>query len=194
MVSDKEEQYIWDYFDAERFRDIDIMISCGDLKPEYLSFLVTLIKAPLFFVHGNHDKRYEQQPPEGCVSIDGKLINYMGLRILGLGGSYHYNDSKHQYTEKQMKRRIAKLAFKLWINRGFDILVAHAPAFGICDGDDICHRGFKSFLTLIEKYKPKYFIHGHMHMNYKNNKRVNIKGSTKIINAYGYYILDTEKE
>ncbi len=38
VVSDEGNSYIWDYFDKNRFEDIDLMISCGDLKAEYLSF------------------------------------------------------------------------------------------------------------------------------------------------------------
>src|SRR5689334_4887309 len=103
LVSDKEDKYIWDHFDPERFKDIDFIISCGDLKAEYLSFLVTMVNKPLFYVPGNHDKRYDVNPPEGCISLDGKYIEHMGLRIVGLGGSMCYNNGPHQYTEKEMK-------------------------------------------------------------------------------------------
>mgnify|MGYP003589928064 CR=1 FL=1 len=47
VLSDHESEYIWDFFDAKAFAGVDVMISCGDLKPEYLSFLVTMIPAPL---------------------------------------------------------------------------------------------------------------------------------------------------
>ena len=71
VVSDIESKFIWDHFDPERFRDVKMMISCGDLSARYLSFLVTMIPCPLFYVPGNHDKKYEKEPPEGCVNIDG---------------------------------------------------------------------------------------------------------------------------
>ena len=45
LLSDTESKYIWDHFDAERFEDIELVISCGDLKSEYLSFIATMIKA-----------------------------------------------------------------------------------------------------------------------------------------------------
>ena len=190
LVSDREEPYIWDHFDRERFADIGMIISCGDLKAEYLSFLVTMIKAPLFYVPGNHNGSYAQNPPEGCVSIDGKLVIYEGIRLLGFGGSHFYNGNEYQYTKKQMEKRISRLRRVLRKYKGFDILVSHAPAFGLGDGDDLCHRGFESFRYLLDKYSPKYYIHGHQHLNYGLKPRVTKYGNTTIINAYGYYILD----
>ncbi len=70
VVSDHESEYIWDYFDASVFKGVDVIVSCGDLKAEYLSFLVTMIPAPLLYVRGNHDGRYEQNPPEGCIDLE----------------------------------------------------------------------------------------------------------------------------
>ena len=190
LVGDKEDPYIWDYFDRERFKDIDLIISCGDLKPQYLSFLVTLIKAPLFYVHGNHDRSYLQKPPEGCDSIDEQLIEYKGVRFLGLGGSQFYNNRLFQYTEQEMKKRIRKLRYQLWKKKGFDMLVTHAPALNICDGKDRCHKGFKSFVQLMDKYSPKYMVHGHQHLSYNIQPRIIKYRSTTIINAYKYYIFD----
>ena len=190
LVSDHEESYIWDYFDRERFKDVELIISCGDLKAEYLSFLVTLIKAPLLYVPGNHDGRYLKTPPEGCVSIHKELITYKGIRILGIGGSYCYNDGEYQYTEAQMKRMLLKITPKIWWNKGMDIIVSHAPAYQLGDGMDQAHRGFEAFRDLLEKYSPKFLVHGHQHLNYGNTQRLSEYKNTKIINACGYYIFD----
>lgn len=190
LVSDNESNYIWDYFNPEKFKDIDLIISCGDLKASYLSFLVTMIHAPLFYIHGNHDGNYLKTPPEGCECIDNNLIEYKGIRILGLGGSYRYNTGHFQYTENEMEKRIKKLKTKLWWKNGFDILVTHAPAYTLGDGEDTCHKGFECFKGLLDKYSPKYYFHGHQHLNYKPGPRIiNYKNST-IINAYEYYILE----
>ena len=92
LVSDVESKSLWDNYTPEKLKDVEIIISCGDLKAEYLSFLVTMTKARLFYVHGNHDEDYLRNPPEGCDCIDDMLINYNGIRILGLGGSIKYKD------------------------------------------------------------------------------------------------------
>ncbi|GMK38080.1 serine/threonine protein phosphatase [Paenibacillus sp. CCS19] len=190
VISDEESNYIWDYFDPNRFKDVDIIISCGDLKSEYLSFLVSMINAPLLYVHGNHDTKYQTSPPEGCECIEDKLVLYKGLRIMGLGGSYRYSPGDHQYSERQMRRRISKLRYKLWRNKGVDIVVTHAPVYKIGDGEDLCHRGFECFVELINKYEPRYLFHGHQHLNYGRNVRIHNLNDTQIINAFGYYLIE----
>lgn len=191
FLADEESKVYWDYFKKEQFEGIDLIISCGDLKPEYLTFLATMVSVPLLYVHGNHDDKYDKRPPEGCICIEDRIYNFNGIRILGLGGSYRYKDGVNQYTEQQMARRIAKLKLKLTINRGFDILVTHSPAYGFHDGEDQCHRGFDSFNRLINTYHPKYFVHGHVHMNYgRQFPRVDEIGDTQVINAFEKYILE----
>lgn len=195
LISDEESSYFWDYYRPEKLKDIDLIISCGDLKSEYLSFLVTMARAPLMYVYGNHDAIYSVRPPEGCDCIDGRIVRYKGLRIMGLGGSIRYSGGEHQYTEKQMKRRILRMLPQIWWNRGFDILVTHSPIRGCGDEDTYAHRGFECFRPLLDKCKPKYMFHGHVHLRYlTDRKRVQRYGDTTVINASGYYILDIPEE
>ena len=74
LIADTESPYFWDYFSRSKMDGIDLILSCGDLKAEYLTFLVTMGHAPLLYVHGNHDGGYEQRPPEGCDCLDDKLV------------------------------------------------------------------------------------------------------------------------
>ena len=191
IFADQESKLLYEYYDPEQMKDIDLIISCGDLKPEYLSFLATMVPVPLLYVHGNHDDKYKRRPPEGCICIENRIYIHNGVRILGLGGSYRYKTGDNQYTEVQMARRISKMRFKIKRNHGFDILVTHSPAYGFHDGEDQCHRGFDSFNHLIETYHPKYFVHGHVHMNYgRQFPRVDEIGETQVINAFERYILE----
>ena len=86
LLSDEESKSIWDFFRKEDYEDIDLVISCGDLKPEYLSFVATMIPVPLLYVHGNHDDKYDSKPPEGCTCIEDQIFEFQGVRIIGLGG------------------------------------------------------------------------------------------------------------
>lgn len=191
LVADEEDKSLWDYYTKDKTAGTDFILSAGDLKSEYLSFLVTMVNRPVFFVPGNHDEEYQKMPPEGCDLIDGKLIEYNGIRIMGLGGSYKYNGGPFQYTERQMKTRINKLRPKINKAKGVDIIVAHAPICGYGDGKDLAHRGFECFLPLIEKYQPKYFIHGHVHQRYGYDFQREFKiGETTVINASGKYFLE----
>ena len=190
LISDQESAALWDYYQPGRLNGIDLIISCGDLKPEYLRFLVTMGRAPVLYVHGNHDGSYEENPPEGCDCIEDDLVTVNGLRILGLGGSCLYNGGPYQYTERQMAWRIFRLWWKIKRAGGVDIVVTHAPPRGYGDGDDPAHRGFECLLRLIDQYRPRYFVHGHVHLNYNRNPRIFHRGETTISNAYGKYILE----
>ena len=184
-ISDTESKALWDHYNSNKITDTDLILSCGDLHPHYLSFLVSCSNLPLLYVHGNHDDSYDHTPPEGCICIDDRIYVHDGIRILGLGGCNPYKPGKYMYTEKQMQRRIARLKRQIIYHRGFDILLTHAPAFGLGDGDDLTHQGYRAFLPFLEQYKPKYMVHGHMHLQYDRSlQRITQYQDTQIINAY----------
>ena len=190
-LADEECAALWDYYTPGKLKDYDLIISCGDLKASYLSFIVTMARVPVLYVHGNHDTDYARRPPEGCDCIEDQLIVYKGLRILGLGGCPRYRPADHQYTEAQMRKRIRRLRWKLWRHKGVDIVVTHAPPMGVGDLDDPAHRGFEAFLELMDKYKPRYLLHGHVHLRYGMDKtRVREYADTQVINVCERYVLD----
>ncbi|MBP3241779.1 MAG: metallophosphoesterase family protein [Oribacterium sp.] len=194
LIADEEDKALYDYYDESKLRDVDLIISAGDLSSRYLEFLVTVGHAPVIYVPGNHDTYYETDPPLGCDCADDRIIDYHGLRILGLGGSMKYKDGAYMYTERDMEKRIDRLRGSIKLHNGFDILLTHAPAKGYGDMDDLPHRGFRCFNELMEKYHPKYMIHGHVHKTYGEFTRVRTHTSgTTIINAYGKYNLDLKK-
>ncbi len=193
ILADHEEPAVWDYFNPRKTEGVDLIISCGDLDPDYLEFLATMVNKPLIYVRGNHDGVYDIREPLGCDIIEDKVYNYRGLRILGLGGSYKYRSGKDMYTEKEMRKRIRKLKGQLLFTKGFDILVTHAPCAGYGDLEDLPHRGFECFNDLLMEYKPKFMFHGHVHMEYGNFQRERSHPSgTRIINGYGYVIMEID--
>ena len=100
-----------------------------------------------------------------------------------------------QWSWREMLRRVKKLRFKLWRRKGFDILLAHSPAYQLGDSDDLAHTGFQVFNDLIDKYRPKALVHGHVHQSYTHDfKRYRQRGDTVAINAFGYYIWDVDFE
>jgi predicted phosphodiesterase len=190
-IADEESAYLWDANAAQKLKDYDLILSCGDLKPDYLSFLVTVAKCPVLYVHGNHDGNYQRRPPEGCDCIEDKLVVYNGVRILGLGGSMRYRPGPHQYTDRQMRRRIQKLRLTLWRAGGVDIVVTHAPPREIGDGEDLAHRGFEALRELLDKYQPQYLLHGHVHLSYgADTTRLRQYGDTGVINVSDRYVLE----
>jgi Icc-related predicted phosphoesterase len=195
LLADTEDPALWDYYSPDRVKGFDLILAAGDLKAEYLTFLVTMSNLPVFYVHGNHNAAYDHFPPEGCECIDDRLVTFHGLRILGLGGSALYSGEPYQYTEREMRRRIARLRFAVRKARGVDIVLTHCPPKGYGDADDYAHRGFEAFLPMLDRWKPKALVHGHVHMTYGDIKRELPYGETRIINAYQRYTLeiDTDK-
>ncbi len=190
-ISDDECPALWDYYIPGRLDGIDLIISCGDLKSDYLSFLVTMARCPVLYVPGNHDTRYDTRPPEGCDPIDGHLVVFNGVRIMGLGGCRKYHPGPHQYTDSQMRRRIRKLRFPLWRTKGVDIVVTHAAPAGLGDAEDPAHRGFDAFRALMDKYRPSHLLHGHVHITYGHDtpREIDYNGTT-VVNAYERYIFE----
>ena len=193
-VSDEESKYLWDYFQKEKVEGIELILSSGDLDPDYLSFLATVCSVPVLYVRGNHDDKYAYKAPEGCICIENKVYVYKGIRILGLGGSMRYSKGVNQYTEKEMQQRVKKVKWKIKKNKGIDILLTHSPAYGINDGKDLPHRGFEAFYDILNQYEPHFFVHGHMHMNYGREYKRHVQyGKTNIINAYERYVFEYNK-
>ena len=190
-LADEELMEYWDYYVPGRLKEYDLILSAGDLKAAYLSFVVTMARAPVMYVPGNHDTGYAVTEPEGCDCIDAQIVEYRGLRILGLGGCRKYRPGDHQYTEKEMRHRIRKLRWKIAKYGGVDIVVTHAPPEGVGDSEDIAHRGFGSFLELMERYQPRYLLHGHVHANYSRHlERVRTLGETTLVNCCERYFLE----
>lgn len=190
-VADEECMSLWDNYVPGRLKEYDLILSSGDLHAAYLSFLVTMARCPVMYVHGNHDIGYAVTEPEGCDCIDAEIVEYRGLRILGLGGCMWYRPSAHQYTEQEMRKRIRKLRWQIAKYGGVDVVVTHAPPKGVGDGDDRAHQGFGCFLELIDTYRPKYLLHGHVHLNYgMDQTREREYHGTKVINVCEKFALD----
>ena len=190
-ISDFIEPSLYDRFEAEQFANVDLILSCGDLSPEYLIRLAESLHAPLLYVCGNHDIRFGSKAPYGCTNINARIVKIQGYNILGLEGSRWYNGGRYQYTNRQMWKAILFLLPRIWRHGGIDIIITHAPPRYIHDKEDRCHKGFKSFPWLINRYSPRYFIHGHVHRNFASpDQRVTQINQTRVVNTCGHYVFE----
>lgn len=192
VVSDQESKYLWDYFDKKNFPGIEVIISCGDLKANYLSFLTTMLSAPLLYVPGNHDGNYLRQPPEGCDDLTEKIHTIKGIRFLGMGGANSMSPKAFHYSEREVAKQVIKRMPEICSQGGFDVLVTHAPAAGLGDGEDSFHKGFLAYRALLTQFEPAFHLHGHQHMNYGGAKRELLHGKTRVLNGFGYRVVDLE--
>jgi len=189
-VADTESPFIWDYFDRSLFRGVDLILSCGDLKPSYLSFLTTMVSAPLFYVHGNHDGKMISNPPEGCINLEERMQVMKGVRFIGFGGCNSTSPKPFHYSDQEAARQVTRRMQEISFYGGFDVLVTHAPARGLGDGEDSFHKGFQAYRVLLDLFRPAWHFHGHQHLTYASRKRSIQYGETQIYNAYGYSLLD----
>ncbi|MBR6095090.1 MAG: metallophosphoesterase family protein [Lachnospiraceae bacterium] len=189
-ISDVESKALWDYYNPDRVKGIDVIVSCGDVRAEYLEFLVTMTGLPVLYVPGNHDSQYVKRPPEGCINIDGKVFTLDGVRFVGFGGSRKYSNGKYMYTEDQMRTKICKVKPKIIKNGGVDILVTHAACMDFGDMEDYAHRGFACFNEFLERVKPPVMLHGHVHASYRHSnfkREMQHPTGTNVINCYEKY-------
>lgn len=214
-VADEVDLIVYSSSIKERFGDIDLILSAGDLPNEYLGFITSMLNKPLLSVAGNHDPDdahprspfapidYAEMCGTRCCGSVGRLSfsigRESGVSVLGIPGSMCYNNGRNQYSDRAMSLRILRLLPRLLVRkllkgRAVDIILAHAPPKDIHDAEDPCHKGFSSFRWLIKLASPVYFIHGHVHLYDLRELREYQFGSTKIVNVYGHKVLELTME
>jgi len=212
-ISDQIDPQVYSPAIKERFSDVDLILSAGDLPLDYLDFIISSLNKPLFFVFGNHHieelKRYkrhwdipftiDEKDYYGCgaVYLGTKVMAEGNFIVAGLGGSMRYNNGSNQFTDFQMFIEITKIIPRLLWNRLFhgrflDILLTHAPPKGIHDKNDKCHWGFKTFLWFMKAFKPRYLVHGHIHLYDLCDVRCTKWENTMVVNAYSHYVINLE--
>lgn len=204
-VSDKVLPSLYDAHVKQRYPDLDLLIGCGDLPFYYLDFLVSALDTRMVYVRGNHDGGPQFQTDYGQISgvrggedIHARCVQECGLLFAGLEGSMRYKpNAPCMYTEREMSLQVMRLLPRLLLNRVrygrmLDILVTHSPPFGIHDADDLPHTGFKIFRTLMRLTRPRYLLHGHIHLYRNNIQRITQFHQTTVINVYPSYLLELQ--
>ncbi|RPJ52263.1 MAG: metallophosphoesterase [Chloroflexi bacterium] len=201
-VSDVEVDMIYSPLITQRFKDVDLVIGCGDLPYYYLEYIISMLNRPLYYVRGNHAPRFKEEgtggertAPWGGIDLHRKVSrDSSGLLMAGIEGSVNYNNGRYQYSQSEMWGMIFLMVPRLLLNRIFfgrylDIFVTHAPPWRIHDKEDLPHHGIKAFRWLIETFKPTYALHGHIHIYAQYDITETTHGSTRVINTYGYKTL-----
>ena len=87
---------------------------------------------------------------------------------------------------------LAKLCSALHLKRVTAPLFVD-PALGLNDGPDRAHEGFEAFTKLLDQYRPGYFVHGHVHLNYGAQvPRTCTYGATQVVNAYERFSFEAQ--
>jgi len=205
FVSDKVVEHIYSPIIANRYNDVELVVGCGDLPYYYLEFIQSILNVSLFYVHGNHDPEQEYLSdgsvitgPMGGINLHCRTFKEKKLLLAGLEGSIRYRQGRFQYSQREMWLNVflhltpRLLLNKLRYGRYLDMLVAHSPPYGIHNGEDHIHVGFRSFLWAMKVFKPRYLVHGHRHIYNPSETTNTLFLNTNVINIYPYKLLDIE--
>lgn len=218
-VADHIDPLVYSAGIKRRFADVDLVLGAGDLPMEYLGFISASLNKPIYFVFGNHHLKHLSRFRRwgvrtdahryaisntgigdnyfGSTYVGSRVVCHDGLILAGLGGCKRYNKGENQFTEWQLFKRILMMIPGLLFNRVFrgralDILLTHAPPFRINDRPDPTHEGFKVLRWFLRTFRPRYLLHGHIHLYDLNADREKQYQGTTVINVYDHYVLDFE--
>lgn len=198
--SDQIAEQLYNTNAKERFGDVDLAISCGDLPYYYVEFVISCLNKPSYFVRGNHSSEYEYHEngvhtnPLGSIDLHRRVVRHNDLLIAGVEGSLRYRPGPFQYTQQEMWSHVFHLVPTLMLNhlrygRYLDVFVTHAPPWKIHDQDDLAHQGIKAFLWLDRVFQPAYHLHGHVHLYRQDAVRVTRLNHTRVVNAFNFQVL-----
>lgn len=179
------------------YDDVDLIISCGDLPAAYLDYVTSALNVPLFYVRGNHDDSYRMRMPGGD-NLHMRFVRYKGLTFAGIEGSLRYNRGPIQYTEFEMMNLVLRWAPRMLLRRliqrhGVDVMVTHAPPRHIHDREDRPHMGFRAFRRLIQWYRPRYFLHGHVDVYDRREETWTDFMGTQVVNIDPVRLLEIDR-
>jgi Icc-related predicted phosphoesterase len=195
----------------ERLGHVAFVVSCGDLPASYLEFLADALNRPVYYVLGNHAEELTRRcsgtpeitcTPRGAIDLGGKVVQdpSTGLILAGFPGSPRYGENDPaQFSEWEIDVMAGKMAPRLQWNRlrhgrALDLLVTHTPPRDINDRADVAHRGFQALRGFLERWRPPYHLHGHIHLYDRSQPYRQRFADTDVINVFPYRVLELELE
>ncbi|WP_412026720.1 metallophosphoesterase [Deinococcus yunweiensis] len=196
LLADMVHPFVYRESFPQGLPDIDLVLAAGDLPGSYLEFVASKLTVPVVYVHGNHanetvtDEDDRRVPPRGVIAAHRRVVVEAGLRIAGWGGAPRYRHGGHgQYSSAEASWGLGLLA--LQARHGVDVLLTHAPPLGPHGGQDFAHRGDPAITRFVRRRRPGVLVHGHIHeYDGKKLEYVDDTTGTRVLNAYGYRIVD----
>lgn len=167
---------IADSDDIQKPHDIpeaDILISCGDIADQTILRIASISRCSrIFAVKGNHDTCSQFISPINDLHLT--IRKYCGISFGGFQGSWKYKPRGHfLYEQKEAEKLLSSFP-------SVDVFVAHNSPRHVHDRKDEIHVGFDAFSSYIQRARPKFFLHGHQHLEVET-----VIGGTRVIGVYG---------
>lgn len=152
---------------------VDLLISLGDIWDSTIDKAYAKYQPrKTFAVRGNHDADAPFSPY--ITPLHYTIEHFGGLTFGGFGGSWRYKPRGHHLYDQDEVVKVLRSFPRV------DVFVAHNSPRGYYERDDDVHQGFEGFHDYILRAKPKYFLHGHQHLNERS-----IIGATTLIGVFG---------
>jgi uncharacterized protein len=191
-VSDEFDAALADARSRKAVGEVDLIVGCGDLDCGDLAFLVDGFDAPIEYVLGNHDAEERWQDCERfCPAAmpSPSVRRESGLAIAGLGWPGRRGRVISR-SEFQGWTQALKLCLRRIGRRGPLIVITHAPPLGAGDtADGRYHRGFAGYRWLLERLRPRLWLHGHTPLAATREWHLD-HGPTTVVNVTGAVVVE----
>ncbi len=170
----------------ELSKDCELIILLGDLFYDWIREL-NEIDLPKIGIHGNHEEEGILEKV-GAIDLHLKIFEHKGITFTGFDGdmAYVFAENDLPYRENTNSQKLKSELELLKKHPKVDVFISHWPSFGTLDIPHVVgHRGLKAFRTYIDKVKPKYHFHGHIH-----KKNQSIIGNTKVHCVYPHLVIE----
>jgi uncharacterized protein len=177
----------------EALGKLDLVIGCGDLPLDQLAFLGDAFPAPLLFVRGNHDRGgpwpVPSQVPIPFAGLDRDALP--GATIVGLPWPGGEEVPARRDEGEAWRQVLSTLKLRLLAPGGRSwLVVSHAPPRDAGDSpDDPYHVGFAAYRAVLDRLRPRLWLHGHTTRAAAPNWRIE-HGPTTLVNVTGSVLVE----
>jgi predicted phosphodiesterase len=172
---------------------IDLVVGAGDLSPEQVQFLGDAFPAPLLYVRGNHDRGApwpaHDRVPAASAGIDRRTLP--GVSIVALPWP-SADDRAAKRDEGAAWRQVLRLVGARVLIPGRDpwLVISHVPPKDAGDtADDPYHVGFAAYRLVLDRLRPRLWIHGHTTRASSRTPLVE-HGGTTLLNVTGSALVE----
>jgi len=161
---------------------IELVLLLGDLK--YIDICdLEEVKVPIIGILGNHCSFDYISKLKG-YNLHNKKLSILGESFFGYQGCPYYKGGEFESSQEECLEKIENLT------GCFSILISHSPAKGINSTIESPHEGFEGLTLFLEKFKPKFFFHGHSYPD--KPQKISIYDKTIVYFVEGLEIIETQ--
>jgi uncharacterized protein len=191
-ISDQFNPVLADERSRRAVGPIDLVIGCGDLDCDDLSFLADGFNAPLVYVLGNHDAglRWDSSGAYCPAAIPSARVHReAGLSMVGLSWPGVRGPNAH-HDERGAWNQAVSLAMRRLRRSEPLIVFSHVPPRGAGDVPGLgFHRGFHGYWWLLHHLHPPLWLHGHTPLAATTEWHIE-HGPTTLVNVTGAVVIE----